>query len=116
VVGVFVGYDKPRPLGREATGGHVSAPIVRDFMKMALADKPALQFRTPVGIKLIRVEASSGMRAGPGSTGNVIIEAFKPGTAPPDNFSVVGYSDADGRPLAVPPDADRAVTSGRGLY
>jgi penicillin-binding protein 1A len=116
-IGVYVGFDKPRTLGRSETGGHVSAPIVRDFLKMALADKPAVQFRTPVGIKLIRVEAATGLRAGPGSTGNVIIEAFKPGTAPPDNYSIVGYTDSDGRPLAVSPDADRAVRSGTGgLY
>ncbi len=116
-IGVYVGFDKPRTLGRSETGGHVSAPIVRDFLKMALADKPAVQFRTPVGIKLIRVEAATGLRAGPGSTGNIIIEAFKPGTAPPDNYSIVGYTDSDGRPLAVSPDADRAVRSGTGgLY
>jgi len=116
-VGVYVGYDKPRTLGRTETGGHVSAPIVRDFLKAALADKPAVQFRTPIGIKLIRVEAASGMRAGPGSAGNVILEAFKPGTAPPDNAAVVSSTDADGRPLPVPAEADRAVRTGTGgLY
>ena len=30
--------------------------IVRDFLKMALADKPALEFRVPPGIKLIRID------------------------------------------------------------
>ena len=33
VVGVYMGYDKPRHLGRGATGGHLAAPIVKDFMK-----------------------------------------------------------------------------------
>jgi penicillin-binding protein 1A len=37
------------------------------------------------------------MRAGPGETGGTILEAFKPGTAPPDNYSVIGVADADGR-------------------
>ena len=32
VVGVYLGYDKPRHLGRGATGGVLAAPIVRDFM------------------------------------------------------------------------------------
>src|ERR1041385_7605670 len=86
VVGVYMGYDKPRHLGRGATGGHLSAPIVKDFMKVALADKPAVPFRVPPGIKLIRVDLKSGMRAGPG-TERAILEAFKPGTAPPDNYS-----------------------------
>ena len=116
-VGVYVGYDKPRTLGTSAaaTGGHLAAPVVRDFMKMALADKPAVPFRVPPGIKLIRVDARSGTRAGPG-TDRAILEAFKPGTAPPDNYSVVGSTDPDGRPFSVTPDADRAISGGRGLW
>jgi penicillin-binding protein 1A len=97
-VGVFVGYDKPRHLGRGATGGHIAAPIVRDFMKVALAEKPAVPFRVPPGIKLIRIDARTGMRAGPGAQGKMILEAFKPGTAPPDSYSIIGVSDTfDGR-------------------
>ena len=127
VVGVYMGYDKPRHLGRGATGGHLAAPIVKDFMKVALADKPAVPFRVPPGIKLIRVDLKTGQRAGPGSE-KVILEAFKPGTAPPDNYSVVGYGNeqqqqepAPGRAppgfFRVSPDADRAVRSGTGgLY
>ncbi|SEB85507.1 penicillin-binding protein 1A [Bradyrhizobium erythrophlei] len=96
-VGVYMGYDKPRNLGRTATGGHVAAPIARDFLKLALADKPPTPFKVPAGIKLIRVDAKTGMRAGPGDSGNTILEAFKPGTAPPDNYSVIGVADADAR-------------------
>jgi len=96
-VGVYVGYDKPRHLVGKASGGSIAAPIVRDFMKIALADKPAVPFRVPAGIKLIRVDARSGMRASPGQTSGTILEAFKPGTAPPDNYSVIGVADADGR-------------------
>jgi penicillin-binding protein 1A len=95
-VGVYIGYDKPKPLGRGATGGQVAAPIVRDFLKVALADKPAVPFRVPAGIKLIRIDPKSGMRAGPGAE-RVILEAFKPGTAPPDSYSVVGFTDSEGR-------------------
>ncbi|MDB5504104.1 MAG: Penicillin-binding protein [Tardiphaga sp.] len=108
VIGLYVGYDKPRTLGAKATGGGLAAPIARDFMKLALADKPAVPFRVPAGIKLIRVEAKSGMRAGPGSEGRTILEAFKPGTAPPDNYSAIGVADADGRSLQVSPDTDRS--------
>jgi penicillin-binding protein 1A len=118
VVGIYMGYDKPRNLGRNATGGHLAAPVARDFMKLALADKPAIPFRVPAGIKLIRVDSKSGMRAGPGDGGKTILEAFKPGTAPPDNYSVIGVADADGRSLTVSPDADRSIMrSGTGgLY
>jgi penicillin-binding protein 1A len=109
-VAIYMGYDKPRPLGRgnAATGGHLAAPIARDFMKLALADKPATPFKIPAGIKLVRVDAKTGMRAGPGDSGRTIMEAFKPGTAPPDNYSVIGVADADqnraGAPSAPPQD------------
>jgi penicillin-binding protein 1A len=62
----------------------------------------------PAGIKLIRVDAKSGMRAGPGEGGRTILEAFKPGTAPPDNYSIIGVADADGRSQP-PADADRSL-------
>jgi penicillin-binding protein 1A len=114
VVGVFMGYDKPRTISDRATGGALAAPIFRDFMKVALADKPAVPFQPPTGIKLIRVNVKTGMRASPGDA-QVILEAFKPGTAPPDGASVVGVLDPEGRPLTVSPEADRAVGRG-GLY
>ncbi|MBV8823534.1 MAG: penicillin-binding protein 1A [Bradyrhizobiaceae bacterium] len=114
-VGCYIGYDKPRTLGRDATGGHTAAPIVKDFLKAALADKPGVPFAPPPGIKLIRVDLNTGLRAGPNST-KVIVEAFKPGTAPPDGYSAVGYASPDGTPVSVSPEADRNVRSGTGLY
>ncbi len=114
VVGVFMGYDKPRHIADRASGGTLAAPIFRDFMKVALADKPAVPFRVPAGIKLIRVDPRTGMRAVPGSA--QILEAFKPGTAPPDYYSAIGVTDPDGRPMSVSPEADRMVRGGSGLY
>jgi penicillin-binding protein 1A len=116
VVGVYLGYDKPRQIARGATGGGLAAPIVKEFLKAALSDKPPVPFRVPTGIKLIRIDPRSGLRAGPG-TERAILEAFKPGTAPPDNYSVIGVTDPDGRQLSVTPDADRAILRGPGgLY
>jgi len=114
VVGVFMGYDKPRHIADRASGGSLAAPIFRDFMKVALADKPAVPFRVPAGIKLIRVDPRTGMRAVPGSA--QILEAFKPGTAPPDYYSAIGVTDPDGRPVSVSPEAERVVGGARGLY
>jgi len=91
--GVFVGFDTPRPMGRGETGGGVASPIFTDFMQMALEDRSAVPFRQPEGIKLIRVNAKTGLRAQEGDE-NVIMEAFKPGNEPPDPFSYVGYPSA----------------------
>ncbi|PLX39244.1 MAG: penicillin-binding protein [Hyphomicrobiales bacterium] len=114
--GVYVGYDKPRPMGRGATGGHVAAPIFKNFMIAALSDKPAVEFRVPQGINLIAINRRTGLRASPGGQ-DVILEAFKPGTGPPDTYSIIGFEDNMGQPHTVSPDAARAVlTSPGGLY
>jgi penicillin-binding protein 1A len=85
-------------------------------MQVALADKPAIPFRVPPGMHLVRINGKTGLRAGPGE-GGVIVEAFKPGTNPPDAYSVIGYSEETERPRAVTPEADRAVKLGTGgLY
>ena len=47
--GVFMGYDKPRSLGGSAQAALYTAPIFRDFMKMALKDTPDTPFRIPPG-------------------------------------------------------------------
>ncbi|MGX5733417.1 penicillin-binding protein 1A [Bosea thiooxidans] len=114
-VGVYMGFDKPKSLGTSATAGQYAAPIFRDFMTVALKEKPATPFRVPAGIKLIRVDPKSGMRAG-GEGG--ILEAFKPGTAPPDTYSVIGASADGGTPYGTAPiGSGRAIGSGTGgLY
>ncbi|WGR92517.1 penicillin-binding protein 1A [Bradyrhizobium sp. ISRA443] len=118
VVGLYVGYDKPRSLGRTAQAGHTAAPIARDFMKLALADKPPVPFKIPPGIRLVRVVAKTGARAGPGETSGTLLEAFKPGQAPPIYDTVPGTDVIDGTQAGISPDADRAIVrSGTGgLY
>ncbi len=51
--GVFVGYDDPAYLGSSETGGHLAAPIFRDFMLVALKDAPPTEFRTPPGVQMV---------------------------------------------------------------
>ena len=118
VCGVYMGFDKPRHIANRATGGSLAAPVVRDFLKVALADKPPIPFSVPPGIKLIRVDAKTGMRAGPGDP-RVILEAFKPGTAPPDSDTVVGADTTNGvsNVQQAVPDAGNVVRTGTGgLY
>ena len=99
-VGVFVGYDDPIPLGRRETGSSVAAPIFRDFMKEALAGQPAIPFRTPPDIRLVRVNVRTGLPARSGDR-SVILEAFKEGSGPGEENSVIegqGWSGATADP------------------
>jgi len=98
-VGVFVGFDTPRSLGKREQGASVSAPIFKEFMRDALLDKPAIPFRIPPGIRLVRVDAATGRLAQPGDK-RIILEAFKPGTVPKGQMQVLdGSEDA---PVSVP--------------
>ena len=108
-VGLYLGYDRPRSMGDSAQAATYAAPIFREFMRVALKDKPDMPFRVPPGIKLISVDVKTGLRgSGPGS----ILEAFKPGTAPPDS-----YAGGAAKNVQITPDGDRAVGSGTGgLY
>jgi penicillin-binding protein 1A len=80
VAGVYVGFDDPDSLGDDETGGHVAAPIFRDFMIAALKDAPATEFRTPPGMRLYRVSAATGLPVGGDEP--AIYEAYKPGSEP----------------------------------
>ncbi len=116
VVGVFLGYDQPRAMGKGQTGGVLAAPIFAEFMKVALKDAPPKEFQVPPGIELIPIDRRTGLQA-QGSGDGVILEAFKPGTAPPSTYSIIGYQDQMGVPQTISPEADRAVATGTGgLY
>ena len=91
-VGVFIGFDSPKPMGRGATGGQLAAPVFRDFMIKALADKPGAPFRIPDGINLIPVNVDTGQMAALGEEG-VILEAFKPGTQPGFDNVILGSEE-----------------------
>ncbi|MEM9278453.1 MAG: penicillin-binding transpeptidase domain-containing protein, partial [Pseudomonadota bacterium] len=117
VTGVYIGFDNPKPMGRGNTGGGLAAPIFTEFMKTAIKEKQVADFRVPRGLKLIPINRKTGLLAEAGTDG-VIMEAFKPGTSPPDRYSVIGFSDdALIGETSVSPSANRAVTLGTGgLY
>ena len=93
VVGVFVGYDTPKPMGKGNTGGAIAAPIFGEFIKDALADTPPAPFRVPPGIKFVRVNLKTGLRAAADDPDS-ILEAFKPDEEPDDAYAMIGISNA----------------------
>jgi penicillin-binding protein 1A len=111
VVGVFIGFDEPKSLGKKETGSSVSAPVFKDFMTAALKDKPGTPFRIPPGARLIRINHDTGLRAEPGDT-NVIFEAFRPGETPGSARTVTG----SGAPVVEEAPGDTGVPKAGGLY
>ncbi|MGY8985902.1 MAG: penicillin-binding protein 1A [Sphingomonadales bacterium] len=100
VVGVFVGFDRPRSLGYNEEGSSVGAPIFRQFMKDAFKRQPVIPFRVPSGIRLIRVNAETGLPAKPEDK-NIILEAFLPGFGPINELLVLdglnGFLKSNGK-------------------
>ena len=82
VVGVYVAFDQPSPLGKNETGGRVAAPIFKDFMNQALNDHIERPFRIPGGVRLIKVRGDTGELALGKGDEEIIEEAFKTGTEP----------------------------------
>ena len=91
VIGVYVGYDIPKPLGKRETGSSAAVPIFGDFMKNYFNYHPDIPFRRPDGIRLIPVDSKTGIRANT-ITDGVIEEAFKPGQIP-ENIKALNYSE-----------------------
>jgi len=80
VVGVYIGFDKPKSLGRKETGGKVALPAFIDFMDMVYKDRPKTDFRVPKGIMKVKVDRVTGTPPLPWTQGGQIItEAFLEG-------------------------------------
>ena len=82
VAGTWVGFDQEAPLGKHETGSRAASPIFVDFMKNVYEDQPVKDFPIPEGIVFAKIDAKTGLLAGPDQSENVIFEAFKEGTAP----------------------------------
>jgi penicillin-binding protein 1A len=87
-VGVYVGFDTPHNMGRQATGGELAVPIFTQFVEHALEGKPPTPFNMPGGMTQVWIDPASGVKAMGGEA--AIYEAFKPGTGPNLITSVIG--------------------------
>ena len=116
VVGLYMGFDKPQPLGKGATGSGLAAPIFKEFVAEALKGVPPVEFQVPENMQMIAINRKTGMRAMEGE-GGTIMEAFKPGTGPADSYWVIGMDAGGELGEALSPSASRAIeTGGGGLY
>ncbi|MDE2476813.1 MAG: penicillin-binding protein, partial [Alphaproteobacteria bacterium] len=95
-VGVFIGKDNFQTLGNGEQGALAAAPIFRDFMKEALADKPPTPFRVPQGIVEVPVNSITGVQVADGTPG-AVLEAFKAGTEPGAGYTVSDINDVPGQ-------------------
>ena len=79
VVGVFVGYDTPKSLGENETGGRVAVPIFKDFIKKVYQNKKSRPFLVPENIEMIKIDYNTGKKI-VNKKKNTIYEAFSKGS------------------------------------
>ena len=76
VIGVYVGYDSPKTLGKFETGSKAALPIFKDFVEKALYKEDFREFKIPENIYLTSLNYDTGLKSAEGEK-NIIIEALK---------------------------------------
>ena len=76
VIGVYVGFDEPKSLGKYETGAKAALPIFKKFVKQVVKKKDARPFKIPKNINLVIVDAETGLSPNNDSK-KVIYESFK---------------------------------------
>ena len=76
VIGVYVGHDEPKTLGKYETGAKTALPIFKSFIKKSVKRSEARPFKVAKNIKFLVIDQKTGRKADFGSK-TTIIEAFK---------------------------------------
>ena len=76
VIGVYVGMDNPKSLGKYETGSKAALPIFEDFIKKAVKKSEARPFKVPSELTMMVVDPATGEKA-KFTSKDMIIEAYK---------------------------------------
>src|SRR3989475_88841 len=81
----WVGFDQPKTLGRNQTGGIVALPIWLGYMEKVLKDIPEMPRSTPPGVVTVPVMTMPGENPGPapGGAPKLVPEYFYQEAVPP---------------------------------
>ena len=78
VIGVYIGNDNPKSLGKYETGAKTAMPVFKSFIKNAMNRENARPFKVSKGIEMMVVDSKTGKKANYSSK-DTLIEAFKTG-------------------------------------
>ncbi len=111
VVGIYLGYDKPRSLGRgnaaPAAIWRRRSPATSSSLRWSTSRRSRSRFRRDQADPRRLQDRHAG---GSGRHRQDHSRSIQAGYRAPDNYSVIGVADADGRPQqAVSPDTDRTI-------
>ncbi len=76
VAGCYIGYDRPRPMGRGAYGGTMCGPVFQSFMEKAVEKYGGGPFEVPEGGHFIKIDRFSGARLPDDASGEYVVAEF----------------------------------------
>ena len=76
VIGVYIGFDNPKTLGKFETGSKAALPVFKNFIENALFKEDFNDFKIPEDIYLTSLNYDTGLKSLPDDK-NTIIEALK---------------------------------------
>ncbi|WP_431299787.1 penicillin-binding protein 1A [Tabrizicola sp. BL-A-41-H6] len=141
--GCYIGYDQPRTLADNASGGGYCGPVFQQFMQTAIKKYGGGEFRVPPGGYFLKIDRFTGQQLPDDAVGdNVVAEYFRQGEEPifglgamvdggfamGENLPLFAYGETDGgassatvtnaegETVVVPKKADFGTVSSGGLY
>lgn len=72
----WVGFDQPKTLGRNETGGTAALPIWIDYMAVALKNAPEEAFNPPAGVMVMQIDPETGIRSSAGGISEYFYQEF----------------------------------------
>ncbi len=83
VAGCYIGHDRPRNMGRGASGGGMCGPVFNSFMKKAIRKYGGGKFEVPPGGYFVKIDRFSGAILPENASGpHVVLEYFREGEEP----------------------------------
>jgi penicillin-binding protein 1A len=74
----WIGYDQPRSLGANETGGVAALPIWISYMQRALKGVPEQVLETPTGVVQVRINPDTGLRDDSSRVSDYFLAEFAP--------------------------------------
>lgn len=72
----WMGFDQPKTLGRNETGGSAALPIWIDYMAVALKNVPEEPFNPPAGVMVMQIDPQTGVRSSGGGISEYFYQEF----------------------------------------
>lgn len=103
----WMGYDKPRSLGRDETGGKAALPIWIKYMEVALKDMPIYHYKIPQGVVKLKIDPTDGTMLSDFSFTDGIEEYFYHENPPPSpSYDIPSLEDTTDQDYARPDSMD----------